>query len=209
MDGIHDLGGMQGFGPVEPEADEPVFHDNWERRAWGLTMGTFVAGISNGGQFRHSIERMDPAHYLASPYYEHWVTGVATRLVETGVVAADELDRRAGGRFPLSRPVADDPTPPSPHDRRFEVGDRVRVNHTPTSGHTRCPHYVRGKAGLVVRIDPAASVPDVEAQEPDKRVVEPVYCVRFDGAELWGGTHPHAVHVDLWQRYLAPIEASQ
>jgi nitrile hydratase beta subunit len=204
MDGVHDLAGMQGFGPVEPEADEPVFHEEWERRAWGLTMGTFVAGISNGGQFRHSIERMDPAHYLTSPYYEHWVTGVATRLVETGVVTADELDDRAGGSFPISRPVAADATPPSPTHNRFNVGDRVRVSRTPTSGHTRCPRYVRGKAGVVVRVDPAASVPDVEAHQPDERVSEPVYCVRFDAADLWGGADVHAVHVDLWQRYLEP-----
>src|SRR5204862_330623 len=81
---IHDLGGMDGFGPVELEPDEPVFHTDWERRALGCTFAGFVNGVANGGQFRHAIERMDPAHYLSTTYYEHWLTGTATRFVEAG-----------------------------------------------------------------------------------------------------------------------------
>ena len=80
VDGVHDLGGMQGFGPIEPEADEPVFHADWERRAFRLTISCLLTGHLNG-RFRHAIERMDPAWYLASPYYEHWLTATATGLV--------------------------------------------------------------------------------------------------------------------------------
>jgi nitrile hydratase len=209
MDGIHDLGGREGFGPVVVEADEPVFHADWERRAWGVTFANFALGISNGGQFRHSIERMDPVHYLTSRYYEHWVTGVATRLVERGILTVDELEDRAGGVVPRSRPpVAVPGEAPPPAAVVPAVGDRVRVRTWSPRGHTRCPQYVRGKAGTVVRLDPPASLPDLEAHG-DERRLEPQACVRFEGRDLWGGPHPSAdaVHVDLWISYLEPEPA--
>ena len=209
MDGIHDLGGREGFGPVDVEPDEPVFHAEWERRAFGMLLATFMLGVSNGGQFRHSIERMDALHYLSSRYYEHWITGLATRLVETGMVDADELQNRAGGPFPLSRPVLAPPVPDPGADvdqPRFATGDRVRVVSRSHRGHTRLPHYVQGRAGVVARVDGSFPVPDVEAHTPDGRARrEPVYCVRFDTADLWGdgGTEPNAaVCVDLWESYL-------
>lgn len=203
MDGIHDLGGREGFGPVVVEADEPVFHHDWERRAWGVTMATFVMGVSNGGQFRHSMERMDPVHYLSSRYYEHWVTGVATRLVETGRVDLDDLEARAGGAVPRSRPEVPSKVVTFPA-AEVAVGDRVRVRSWHPRGHTRCPQYVRGKVGTVVRVDPPASLPDLEAHT-DERRAEPQACVRFDAADLWGeaaGAAGDAVHVDLWTSYL-------
>lgn len=206
MDGIHDLGGMAGFGRVAVEPAEPVFHFAWERRALGVTMAAFAAGFNNGGQFRHSIERMDPLHYLGSRYYEHWITGVATRLVETGQVTAEELEQRAGGPFPLSRPVrpGPDPVDRDPDRRRPEltVGARVRVRDTHPSGHTRCPDYVRGRPGVVVRLDGDWSVPDLEAHSDLVRL-EPTCSVRFEASDLWGDDQPGAtVHVDLWARYL-------
>ena len=208
MDGIHDLGGREGFGPVDVEVDEPVFHSGWERRACGLTFGTFVAGLSNGGQFRHAIERMDPVHYLTSRYYEHWVTGVATRAVERGYVTADELSARAGGAFPLSRAELADGPPEvasAVTDEPFAVGTVVRVRHVSTRGHTRCPAYVRGHEGVVVRVDPAASLPDLEAHS-DMRCIQPIYSVRFESAELWGdGGERATVHVDLWHDYLERV----
>jgi nitrile hydratase len=202
VDGIHDLGGMEGFGPPVVEADEPVFHFEWERRALGITFGTFAIGLSNGGQFRHSIERMDPGHYLATRYYEHWFTGVATRLVETGRMTLDELEARAGGRVPLSRPVAQtgiEVLPPTPG---IAIGDQVRVRHVSTRGHTRCPQYVRGRRGVVVRVDGESSLPDMEAHF-DERRIEPICSVRFTARELWGdGAEDALVHVDLWSSYL-------
>src|SRR5689334_23863699 len=103
MDGIHDLGGMAGFGPVEVEPAEPVFHRDWERAAFGVNMAVAMAGLLEGGRFRPSIERTDPGHYLSSPYYGHWLTGVATLPVERGGVTPAEVEQRAGGRFRLAR----------------------------------------------------------------------------------------------------------
>jgi nitrile hydratase beta subunit len=206
VDGIHDLGGLDGFGPVVIEPGEPVFHEDWERRAFRLNLAAGIGLRYSGGAWRHAIERMDPGHYLTSSYYEHWLTGISTLLVEAGVVTADELERRAGGRYPLSRPDRG-VVPASAHpDRtapRFAVGDHVRVREWHPAGHTRAPRYVQGKCGVVVRLDGSYNVPDVEAHGPD-RVLEPTYSVRFTARELWGdgGTDADVVHVDLWDRYL-------
>ena len=89
MDGVHDLGGVQGFGPVAVEADEPVFHAEWERRVFRMNIAAFLAGHNRG--LRYAIERMDPVWYLSSPYYEHWLTTIATGLVENGVIDKNEF----------------------------------------------------------------------------------------------------------------------
>lgn len=184
-----------------------MFHDEWERRVFRLNLAAGGAGIvRSGGAFRHSIERMEPAHYLASSYYEHWLTGIATLAVEGGVVSAAELDDRAGGRFPLSNPDRGSPPHPDADDRavpRFALGAPVRVRAWHPPGHTRAPRYVQGKRGVVVRHDGAYSVPDVEAHSERHRR-EPTYSVRFTAAELWGdgGARGDLVHVDLWEGYL-------
>jgi len=94
MNGMHDLGGMHGMGPINPEPNEPVFHTPWERTVFGLFMTTFAGGHFNVDEFRHAIERMDAAHYLQSPYYEHWLHSIETLLVERGVVTTAEIDGR-------------------------------------------------------------------------------------------------------------------
>jgi nitrile hydratase subunit beta len=207
MDGIHDLGGMQGLGPVAHSPAEPVFHDQWEATARALMAVVAGAVDASGGEFRHSIERMDPGHYLTSGYYEHWLTAAATLAVEHGLVTRSELEARAGGRFPLSGPVLAPPVAdpgPDVSEPRFGIGDRVRVREWHPAGHTRCPRYVRGKTGAVVRLDGSYSVPDVEAHGTARRR-EPTYSVRFDAAELWqDGQQGVGVHVDLWDSYLEP-----
>jgi nitrile hydratase len=92
MNGIHDLGGMHGLGPVDAETDEPVFHADWERRLFGLMMATFAGGVFNVGEFRYAIERMEPAQYLNTSYYEHWLHSLERMMVEKGQVAPDELE---------------------------------------------------------------------------------------------------------------------
>jgi nitrile hydratase len=206
VDGIHDLGGRQGFGPVEVERDEPVFHEDWERTARGLTFAT-VATVPNPStsKFRHAIERMEPAHYLSSSYYEHWVTAAATLAVESGLVARDELEHRAGGVFPISQPeLTSDVDVPMSQGTRFNVGDHVRVRNFHPAGHTRCPGYIRGKVGTVTRTDGDWSIPDVECHSPE-RIAEGLYSVCFEADELWGdGQRGATVNVDLWDSYLDP-----
>jgi nitrile hydratase len=205
VDGIHDLGGMQGFAEVSYSPAEPVFRHRWEAVARALLVVVAGAVEASGGEFRHSIERMEPGHYLTSSYYEHWLTAAATLAVEHGLVPHSELEARSGGRFPLSGPVLTPPVADAAPDvdaPRFAVGDRVRVCEWHPPGHTRCPGYVRGKTGTVVRLDGIYSVPDIEAHGTARRH-EPTYSVRFDAADLWqDGQCGVWVHVDLWDSYL-------
>ncbi len=205
MDGIHDLGGMQGFGAVAHSPAEPVFHERWEAVARALMEVVADTVRASGGEFRHSIERMDPGHYLTSGYYEHWLTAAATLAVEHGLLTSSELEARARGRFPLSGPVLAPPVAdagPDVREPRFAAGDRVRVREWHPPGHTRCPGYVRGRTGTVVRVDGIYSVPDVEAHGTARRF-EPTYSVRFEAGELWrDGQLGVCVHVDLWDSYL-------
>lgn len=207
MDGIHDLGGRQGFGTVQHSPEEPVFHHAWEARARALVHLVAGAVDTRSGEFRHSIERMDPGHYLTSRYYEHWLTAAATLAVEHGLVTLSELEARAGGGFPLSGPVRGEPIDDPGWDvaePRFQAGDQVRVREWHPPGHTRCPGYVRGKTGTVVRLDGNYSLPDIEAHGSGRRE-EPTYSVRFDARDLWGDDQRGAcVHVDLWDSYLEP-----
>jgi nitrile hydratase beta subunit len=205
VDGIHDLGGMQGFGAVAHSPAEPAFQHRWQAVSRALMLIVSGAVDASGGEFRHSIERMEPGHYLTSSYYEHWLTAAATLAVEHGLVSLADLEERAGGRFPLSSPVLAPPIVAAGADvgePRFAVGDRVVVREWHSPGHTRCPRYIRGKTGVVVRVDGTHSVPDVEAHGTARRC-EPTYSVRFDAADLWrDGQQGAAVHVDLWDSYL-------
>src|SRR6266851_412652 len=152
---------MQGFGPVAHSPAEPAFHRPWQAAARALLMAVAGAADVSGGEFRHAIERMDPGHYLTSDYYERWLTAAATLAVEHGLVTHADLEARAGGRFPLSGPVLAPPVAdagPDVDEPRFRAGDRVRVRDWHPPGHTRCPRYVRGTAGAVVRVDGTHSV---------------------------------------------------
>jgi nitrile hydratase beta subunit len=164
-----------------------------------------MARLGSSHDLRHAIERMEPAHYLASSYYEHWLTGLATLLVEKGVLDAAALEQRAGGPFPRSRPVAAVAPPPATGggEPRFALGAEVRVRNLHPRGHTRCPRYVRGRRGVVVRVDPAFPLPDAAAHGGGDRP-EPTYGVRFAARELWGeeAGAREAVYVDVWQSYL-------
>jgi nitrile hydratase beta subunit len=205
VDGVHDLGGLDGFGPVEHEDAEPFFHEPWERRMFRVSLGWIGWMGGAGGRFRHSIERMAPEHYLSSSYYEHWLTGVTTLVVESGFATQDELEHRAGGRFPLSRAdrgvLPEDLTART--EPRYAVGDDVRVREWHPPGHTRAPRYVQGRRGTVVRVDGAFNIDDIEAHGGGS-VADPLYSVRFTSRDLWGeaGADGEVMHVDLFERYL-------
>jgi nitrile hydratase beta subunit len=201
MDGMHDLGGKQGFGPVRHSQRAQVFHEEWEKRANALLALAVKSGFLNMDEYRHAIERMEPRHYLSAGYYERSLTGLLTLLVEKGVIPRDELERVAGGTIPLSRPSA--PGRPNAATReRFAKGDRVRVKEDFIPGHIRMPAYIRGKTGVVVAESPAYPFPDAHAHGVHAQD-EPTYDVAFQAEELWpNGADPALVHVGVFQSYL-------
>jgi len=224
VNGVHDLGGMHGFGPVCPEEDEPTFHEAWEGRVFAIIRAARAQGLFNVDEFRHAIERMEPAHYLATGYYEHWLASAETNLAEKGIVSRDELERQTA----LIRGGVDAPATgqadPELRGRilggggnpdvlwhaqgapaRFAVGDAVVARNLHPAGHTRLPRYVRGKRGIIHKLHGIATFLDTNAhglgQQP-----RAVYSVRFAGRDLWGDSaaHGHCVFLDLWDSYLDP-----
>ncbi len=205
MDGIHDLAGLQGFGAVKVEADEPVFHSPWQAQTFQLLLYISRFNIT-ADEYRHSVERMVPAHYLAVHYYERVLTGISTLLVEAGTVSHADLEARAGGHYPLARPVAADPvvpTTPQP-EPRFAVGDTVMVRNISPAGHSRTPRSVRGRSGTVLHVAPRFGLPDVSAHGGIHRP-EHSYHVEFAAADLWPDAPGHSVIVDIWDSHLEPI----
>jgi nitrile hydratase len=201
MDGIHDMGGRQGFGRVRYTRDAPAFHESWEVRANSLYALAVRRGIFNMDEYRHAIERMEPRHYLAASYYERSLTGLATLCVEKGVVTHEELERRAQGAFPLAAPSAPGRTNRAPRER-FAPGDRVRVRLDFVPGHVRMPGYIRGKTGVVVSESPVYPFPDAHAHGVEAQD-EPTYNVRFRSQDLWpNSAEPALVHVGVFQSYL-------
>jgi nitrile hydratase len=224
MDGVHDLGGMQGFGPVEREENEPVFHAEWEAAVLAMMRAAGSRGLFNIDEFRHGIERMTPAHYLRATYYEKWLDGVTRVLVEKGVVGAEELAGRVAffGQHPdvPVRSAVPGPLPgrgaanpgwvqdviretgARPH---FVAGDPVVTRDMHPHGHTRLPRYARGKRGVVHCCHGIHVFPDTNAHGEGEQP-QPLYSVRFDARELWGESAElnQAVHIDLWESYLLP-----
>jgi nitrile hydratase subunit beta len=218
MNGVHDMGGLHGMGPIEPEANEPVFHEAWEARVYALNRATAVLGKWNIDASRHSIERIPPSDYLRMSYYEKWLAGLVTRLEESGLVTRAELEsgRAASGATKATPPLTVDKVPASVAERgwferpvnappRFAVGQPVRARKINPTGHTRLPRYARGRAGVVDRIHGAHVFPDSSAhlrgEDPQH-----LYSVRFSARELWGeeaATHD-SVYIDLWESYLDP-----
>lgn len=203
MDGIHDMGGRQGFGPVRFTLDAKPFHARWEVQVNGLYAHAVRLGIFNMDEYRHAIERMDPRHYLTASYYERSLTSLATLLVEKGVVTREELEMRAQGAFPLASPSAQGRTNAATR-ARFKPGDRVHVRLDHVPGHARLPGYIRGKTGVVVGESPPYPFPDAHAHGIEARD-EPTYDVRFRSEDLWpGSAEPALVHVGVFQSYLEP-----
>lgn len=217
MNGAQDLGGQHGFGPVQPEADEPVFHEDWERRAMALTVLMGATGGWNIDQSRAARESLPPAQYLSSSYYEIWTAGLEKLMLERGLVSATELEEGHPLQPRASIPAAlsTDQVGPmlargAPSQRaahapaRFAVGDEVRTKVMNPATHTRLPRYARGKRGVIVMVHGVHVFPDSsgvgQGEDPQW-----LYSVRFDAHELWGpDTTASAVHVDCWEPYLGP-----
>jgi nitrile hydratase len=189
MDGIHDLGGMHGFGPVAVESDEPVFHARWEGRVFALAGLAIAGGLANPDAFRHAIERLPPAVYLTAGYYGRWLAALERLVAERAVPTAAAKGAR--------RTVAGPP--------RFGPGQHVVARDLHPAGHTRLPRYVRGRRGVVARVHPAWVFPDTNAHGRGEHP-QFAYAVRFAARELWGDDADAAasVHVDLFESYLEP-----
>lgn len=204
MDGMHDLGGKQGFGRVRYALNAKVFHEPWEKRVNALYGLAVKLGIYNMDEYRHAIERMEPRHYLSASYYERSLTSLATLCVEKGIVTLAELEQRAQGAFPLSAPSAPGRTNNSARER-FKPGDRVRVRADYVPGHMRMPGYIRGKTGVVVSESPAYPFPDAHAHGVEA-ADEPTYDVRFRSEDLWpNSSDPALVHAGVFQSYLERV----
>ena len=203
MDGMHDLGGRQGFGPVRHSADAAVFHDDWEKRINALYAMAVRLDIFNMDEYRHAIERMEPRHYMNAGYYERTLTSLATLCVEKGLLTREELEGRARGGFPLALPIGPGRSN-VPTRRGYQPGDRVRVRADHVGGHVRMPGYIRGKVGVVVSESPRYPFPDAHAHGVAADD-EPTYDVRFESRELWPDASDDArVHVGVFQSYLVP-----
>jgi nitrile hydratase len=205
MDGMHDLGGRQGFGPVRYTVNARAFHAPWEVRVNSLYAFAVRLGIFNMDEYRHAIERMEPRHYLTASYYERSLTSLATLLVEKGVVTREELEARARGRFPLAAPSAPGRTNVAAREH-FQPGERVRVRADHVPGHVRMPGYIRGKTGVVVSESPAYPFPDAHAHGVEAQD-EPTYDVQFNSEELWPGSADRAsIYVAVFQSYLERVK---
>jgi nitrile hydratase len=222
MDGVHDMGGMHGFGPVVTDDGALTHRHEWEIRVQVITL---LAGRS----MRDAIERLESATYLSSSYYERWLRAGEMKLVEQGRITTDDLARwhdvfahDAQARPPVTddpesvervRRMRSDTFEPAP-DATHVVGDRVRVIRMRPAGHHRCPRYLRGATGTVERVLGADLVPGLSAGD---HIVEPVYTVEFSSLELFGDPivgpaddpstddPAHSVLIDLFERYLEPV----
>ena len=216
MDGVHDMGGMDGFGKVEPEQDEPAFHARWEGRVLAMTRAMAALGHWNIDVGRYGIEVLPPHVYLSSSYYRRWFLRTADLIVQRGLAGADELaagravradDEKSGKKFSLAdveritRRGSFGRIAPAP--ARFGIGDHVRAINIHPRSHTRLPRYVRGHVGVVERLHGAHVFPDayVEGRGEDPQWL---YTVCFESRELWGPDADPTVKisVDAFEPYL-------
>ena len=224
MNGIHDMGGMHGFGPVPIEEDEPVFHAPWEGRVYAMAIAAGKKRLTEPVGLRAYIEGLDPARYLASSYYERWMGALEDALISKGIATREDLDRRTAqfADNPDSQPQRREnpeeatkvaasiyrhrsPQRETDRPQRFQPGDRVRARTINPIGHTRLPRYIRGRVGVVDRLHGVHSFDDARSQG---RGHEPqhIYSVRFEARELWGNEAPESecVYIDMWDSYLDP-----
>jgi nitrile hydratase len=213
VNGVHDMGGMHGLGPIAPQADEPVFHAEWERRVLALVIASPTRGNIDAG--RHQRELVPGPDYLRMSYYERWFAALCAMLLRAGVVTPEELasgvaDPAAPKGTPRLAPqtVAPALSHAGSYQRsamtpQFAAGDRVRALNPHPAGHTRLPRYVRGRTGVVERRHGAHVFPDSHAHGAGEDP-RPLYTVRFAARELWGPDVAacDSVSLDLWEPYL-------
>jgi nitrile hydratase subunit beta len=208
MDGVHDMGGMHGFGKVEPEPNEPVFHAPWEGRTLALNRAMGFTGVWTIDQTRAGIENLPPEVYLSSSYYRKWELRLENMVVDLGLAGADELAAghalRPGRALKRTLKAADVPNSltrgsfsrPAQAPAGFKPGDRVRTKNIHPATHTRLPRYARGKLGVVEAIRGCHVFPDTVAIGKGENP-QWLYTVLFDGRELWGENSDPSLKVSI------------
>jgi nitrile hydratase subunit beta len=209
MNGIHDMGGMDGFGPILIEKNEPVFHADWEKRMFAIAISV---DFRNTDEFRHAIERIPAPVYLDSSYYERWLNAMMTLLVEKKRVTREELVARGAAPVAPAQPanLFRNAAPATMRRKaRFREGDRVVARNLNPTGHTRLPRYVRGKRGVIHRDWGTYVFADSNAHHGGERA-QHVYSVTFEARELWGKDAPSrdTLRIDLWEDYLEADSAN-
>ena len=225
MDGIHDMGGMHGFGAIDTEADDRAFHAEWEGRVFAINFAIMAATGQSLDAGRAGIESLPPADYLTLPYFGRWLSALCRSLEASGVFTAEQMQAIQDGKVPdlntMVLPGAGAGEPPiggfelvmqgKPPQRRvdaqpvFEPGKMVRGRNMHPATHTRIPRYVRGHVGTVIAWRGAHVFPDTNALGVGEHPCH-LYSVKFAANELWGET-AHArdsVTLDLWEPYLEP-----
>ena len=216
MNGVHDMGGMDGFGLVQPEENEPVFHETWEGRVLAMNRAMGYSRAWNGDISRFAKEQLAPDVYLGSSYYRRWAIGLEWMLMENGLVGADEFAAGHALRVgqPLKRKLTLDQLETAlargsykrsaKAPARFDTGERVRMRNLHPKGHTRLPRYVRGHTGTIERVHGCHVFPDSHASPSRAEDPQWLYTVCFEGRELWGEAADPTlkVSVEAFEPYL-------
>jgi len=219
MNGIHDMGGMHGFGKLPLEENEPVFHRAWEGRVLATNLALSPHLGSNTDRFRFLIESMPPGQYLNSSYYERWLTSMLAACAEHSILSTEELAAIERGETPTPAEAHASAIPASAirhivtggeaairdyqGDALFSLGQSVRARKLNPPGHTRLARYVRGKTGEIIADNGNQVLPDDNAMQQGA-TLQRLYTVCFNASELWGDdANPHdSVCLDLWESYL-------
>jgi nitrile hydratase len=218
MDGIHDLGGKQGYGPIEIDADEAPFHHDWEAREWGIAQNARTPGITIDW-WRHCRELILPEDYLARPYFDSWAQTDFSTYIEAGWMTLEDIGKADAGRnngadddapaaLTLQQVLQEDRSHAFRFDARidaeplFATGQQVRTVSHGHAGHTRLPQYARGRRGTIQACNGAHVFPDLSAEGVE--VHQYCYSVMFTAEELWAeaGGSRDKVYLDLWESYL-------
>jgi nitrile hydratase beta subunit len=218
VNGIHDMGGMDGFGSVRPDSGEAPFEYPWEAHAFAHLLACGALGKWNNDAVRSHFESFSPSNYVRMRYFERWNLGLIRLLLEAGLVTEEEVS--TGRADPTARkvtpPLGEDDVPSvlaagEPYDRVlsrgpiFSDGSRVRAKNIHSATHTRLPHYVRGRRGMIDRRHGVFVFPDTNARMIGEHP-QHLYSVRFDARELWGDRADVCapVYIDIWEPHLEP-----
>jgi nitrile hydratase beta subunit len=221
MDGVHDMGGMHGFGPIPIDENEPLFAEEWQGRVFAENLALTVPLGANVDRFRFLIDSMPPAQYLSVSYYERWLASILSSVSEHQLLNDEQLSAILSGEVPDVAPTQTEALPPeivgmlvnAPTGTRrdmtgeaiFQAGDRVRARTIHPEGHTRLPRYVRGHIGTICKDNGNHHLPDTRAMTGNIEM-QRLYTVSFRARELWGekANPQDTVNLDLWESYLEP-----